>query len=118
MKLTDILSEIKIKPAITLPSPEEVWKLYFTRKGYRNFMPDEFLGYSIHDRKVLGVRGIDNSKQTVTYYFRVSLPTTNPWLKALHISMDRDTGDYSYWGDNNHDINDPLWQDIIRNLKK
>jgi hypothetical protein len=117
MKLTDILSEIKIKPAISIPSPEEVWELYsengFTYKGLiLNFMPDEFLGYSIYDR------GSDNSTKTITYYFRVSLPDTSPWLKVIQIGIDRDTGNYSYWGENNHDINDPMWQDTIRNLKK
>jgi hypothetical protein len=107
------INEIKVQPAISIPSPEEVWELYFTRNGYRNFMPDEFLGYSIYDGLFV------DSTQTITYYFRVSLPTTNPWLKVIQISFDSDTGDYSYWGENNHDINDPMWQDIIKTqLKK
>ena len=112
MKLTDILSEIKVQPAINIPSPEEVWELYSGRGLILNFIPDEFLGYSIYDS------GSDKSTQTVTYYFRVSLPDTSPWLKVLQIGIDRDTGNYLYWGENNHDINDPILQDIIRNLKK
>ena len=117
MKLIDILSEIKVKPAISIPSPEEVWESYsyiqFTR-GYTAFnrVPHEFLGYSIYDS------GSDKSTQTITYYFKVSPPDTSPWLKVLQIGMDRDTGNYSYWGENSYDINDPMLQDIIRNLKK
>ncbi len=111
MKLIDILSEIKVKPAISIPSPEEVWESY-SYITFFNRVPHEFLGYSIHDS------GSDKSTQTVTYYFKVSPPDTSPWLKVLQIGMDRDTGNYSHWGENNHDINDPMWQDTIRNLKK
>jgi hypothetical protein len=106
------INEIKVKPAISIPSPEEVWGLY-SEKVFLNYIPDEFLGYSIYDGLFV------DSTQTITYYFRVSLPTTNPWLKVIQISFDSDTGDYSYWGENNHDINDPMWQDIIKTqLKK
>jgi hypothetical protein len=106
------INEIKVKPATSIPSPEEVWELY-SEKVFLNYIPDEFLGYSIYDGLFV------DSTQTITYYFRVSLPTTNPWLKVIQISFDSDTGDYSYWGENNHDINDPMWQDIIKTqLKK
>jgi hypothetical protein len=111
MKLTDILNEIKIKPATTLPSPEEVWESY-SYITFFNRVPHEFLGYSIYDGLFV------DSTQTVAYYFKVSPPDTSPWLKVIQISFDSDTGNYSYWGENNHDINNPMWQDTIRNLKK
>jgi hypothetical protein len=116
MKLTDILSEIKVKPAISIPSPEEAWRMYLDEEfgpGYISVKPLKFLGYQLlaNDSVIVYYFKV---KAANTFNVPITIADTSSWLKQIYFRFNRGTSEYKYESQSNYDINDPMWQNIIK----
>jgi hypothetical protein len=99
------INEIKVQPAISIPSPEEAWRMY---------LDEEFgLGASNKPLKFLGYQMLYNNS-VIVYYFEVKAGNTSSWLKQIHLRFIKGSNKFEYRMSSNYDINDPLWQNIIK----
>ena len=92
------INEIKVQPAISIPSPEEAWRMYLDEEfgpGYISVKPLKFLGYQLlaNDSVIVYYFKV---KAANTFNVPITIAGTSSWLKQIYFRFNRGTSEYKY----------------------